>query len=165
MMIGIQALARSQRYHPPIFMRVLSLFTLRVRFLYASGRVDEARAVLCRVQALPETDPAVQTELREIATELEAEQHSQWSQLWTQPGLRRAMVVACGLQFFQQFGGINTAMYGQHTSVLFCVSCGFVSFHVFGCAGTIRRSFSSLPASTTKPRRFCSPTPWHSRIC
>lgn len=31
--------------------------------------------------------------------------------LFTQPSLRRRLVVGCGLQFFQQFAGINTVLY------------------------------------------------------
>ncbi len=94
------------------------------RFLYTRGQTNEARAVLARILDKPPTDESVERELRDISTELEQEQSGTWDQLWSVPGLRRALIVACGLQFFQQFCGINTAMY---YSPIILKSAGFSS--------------------------------------
>jgi len=84
------------------------------RFLLDRGKKDQAKAALQRVRA---GDVSAEIDFIEqcMNTEREAGQVS-WLQLFTTPGLRFRLFVACYLQAAQQFTGVN-AMLGYQTDI------------------------------------------------
>ncbi|GFR94259.1 proton myo-inositol cotransporter [Elysia marginata] len=83
------------------------------RWLVAKGKMADARAVLSRMRGGAD----VEDELEEIqVTVLEAERDSAEGiqhilKILRSRHVRRALVVGCGLLFFQQWCGINTVIY------------------------------------------------------
>ena len=82
------------------------------RWLASRGRYDQARSVLVKIRG---SDQDVEDELRDIRTSIEAEETSDNSsavvRMLKTPSARRALLLACLLQMFQQIAGINTVMY------------------------------------------------------
>lgn len=82
------------------------------RWLVSKGREAEAREVLRHTRGHDDLDD----EIREIK---EAETNKQTgfvlAEMLKTPHVRRALVVGCGLQFFQQMCGINTVIYYSGT--------------------------------------------------
>jgi len=92
------------------------------RWLYTRGRNEEALQVLCDVYDLPPDHPKIAKEQNDVLDALRLEQEHgeyQWSQLLvrdeTQTGKR--VLLAYGMQFMNQMGGINLVVY-YITSVL-----------------------------------------------
>ncbi|KAK7503342.1 hypothetical protein BaRGS_00005263 [Batillaria attramentaria] len=87
------------------------------RWLVDKGHVDEARQILIRTRGYSD----VTNELKEIEDSVNATKASTKSglrllvQVWTTGHVRRALVVGMGLLFFQQWCGINTAIYYSGT--------------------------------------------------
>lgn len=92
------------------------------RYLYAHGRSAEALETLCRVYDLPPDDPKILKEQREVLETLRLErEHGEyrWSQLLRRDEVQtgRRVLLAYGMQFMNQMGGINLVVY-YITSVL-----------------------------------------------
>lgn len=91
------------------------------RHLVASGRRDQALAVLLRLrndaaaaeEEINDIEQDFETEKAERARqqELTGSSSNALVQVLCSPVMRRALVVGCCLQIFQQFAGINTVMY------------------------------------------------------
>lgn len=82
------------------------------RYLYKMGRHEEALEVLCEVyDGTPET-PKIAREQRDVMEALETEKvHGEyrWSQLLKRDKVQtgRRVLLAYGMQFMNQMGGIN----------------------------------------------------------
>ncbi|XP_061430069.1 proton myo-inositol cotransporter isoform X1 [Lethenteron reissneri] len=100
------------------------------RWLARSGHTQHARRVLCRMRGTQNIDEEFDRIQASITAEEEddgsregdATSHQPHSRkgwvLWKMikhPPTRRALVVGCGLQMFQQLAGINTVMYYSAT--------------------------------------------------
>ncbi|XP_057692171.1 proton myo-inositol cotransporter-like isoform X2 [Corythoichthys intestinalis] len=87
------------------------------RWLLQKGRQQEARQVLTRIRGCQEVDE----ELDYIRTSIEEEEKEQQGggliilRILNHGPTRRALIVGCGLQMFQQLTGINTVMYYSAT--------------------------------------------------
>ncbi|CAG8187962.1 unnamed protein product [Penicillium olsonii] len=95
------------------------------RWLVQADREQEARDVLCRLRRVPESDPRIRLELLEIKAASLFEQETraakypdvrkkvqvalrEYKDLFVLPHLNRRLLIACMLQFIQQFtGGLN----------------------------------------------------------
>lgn len=92
------------------------------RYLYAHGKHAEALDVLCKVYDLPPDDAKIRKEEAEILATLKVErEHGEyrWSQLLKRDEVQtgRRVLLAYGMQFINQMGGINLVVY-YITSVL-----------------------------------------------
>uniref|UniRef100_A0A673CEV4 Solute carrier family 2 member 13b n=2 Tax=Sphaeramia orbicularis TaxID=375764 RepID=A0A673CEV4_9TELE len=87
------------------------------RWLLQKGRDQEAREVLCQIRG----DWDVDEEYDTIKTSIEEEKKEAGQgglvilRILCHAPTRRALVVGCGLQMFQQLSGINTVMYYSAT--------------------------------------------------
>ncbi|XP_023203316.1 proton myo-inositol cotransporter-like isoform X1 [Xiphophorus maculatus] len=87
------------------------------RWLLQKGRSEEARRVLGRIRG----DRNVEEEYDTIRISIEEEENDTGSggvvilRILSYGPTRRALVVGCGLQMFQQLSGINTVMYYSAT--------------------------------------------------
>lgn len=82
------------------------------RYLYAHGKDAEALEVLCKVYDLPPDDPKIRKEENEVLETLKIErEHGEyrWSQLLKRDEVQtgRRVLLAYGMQFMNQMGGIN----------------------------------------------------------
>ncbi|GFS25136.1 proton myo-inositol cotransporter-like [Elysia marginata] len=83
------------------------------RWLIKKGREVQAREVLVKLRGTTE----VEEEMQEMRTLVESEAQQAETGFLTvlrilrTPTVRRAVIVGCGLQLFQQLSGINTVMY------------------------------------------------------
>lgn len=77
------------------------------RWLYLMGQEDEAISILKRIR---NTDD-VEEEVQEIKESRVSSGMSQFKSILYDRVIRRALLIGCSLQFFQQFCGINTVMY------------------------------------------------------
>lgn len=81
------------------------------RWLATKGRTEEAKAALARVRSLPENDPRLVTEFKEIQQTTHADKTAgNWADLFS-PVVRPALIVGIGLFFLQQLSGINAVIY------------------------------------------------------
>jgi MFS transporter, SP family, solute carrier family 2 (myo-inositol transporter), member 13 len=80
-------------------------------FLVRAGRISEARSVLARIEGVGYD---VERKLEEIQANIQMEEAGSWSDLFS-TSMRRPLIIAVGLQAFQQLVGINTAMYYSPT--------------------------------------------------
>ncbi|KAL9581829.1 MAG: hypothetical protein Q9212_003663 [Teloschistes hypoglaucus] len=92
------------------------------RWLYARGKSEEALKVLCDVYDAPEDDAKIQEEQNAILEVLAIERETgeyRWSQLLERDEVQtgRRVMLAYGMQFMNQMGGINLVVY-YVTSVL-----------------------------------------------
>lgn len=92
------------------------------RYLYKHGRSEEALAILCDVYDGTPDDPKIAKENAEILEALKVEQEHgeyKWSQLLKKDKVQtgRRVLLAYGMQFMNQMGGINLVVY-YITSVL-----------------------------------------------
>jgi hypothetical protein len=92
------------------------------RYLYRCGRGDEALQILCDVYDGTPDDPKIAKENKEVLAALEIEQMDgeyRWSQLLKKDEVQtgRRVLLAYGMQFMNQMGGINLVVY-YITSVL-----------------------------------------------
>uniref|UniRef100_A0A8C2ZD52 Proton myo-inositol cotransporter n=1 Tax=Cyclopterus lumpus TaxID=8103 RepID=A0A8C2ZD52_CYCLU len=84
------------------------------RWLLAKGRSQEARRALSRIRG----DRGVDEEYAAIRTSVEKEKKGAGlviSRILSHGPTRRALIVGCSLQMFQQLAGINTVMYYSAT--------------------------------------------------
>ncbi|CAG8017445.1 unnamed protein product [Penicillium salamii] len=92
------------------------------RWLVQADREEEAQNVLCRLRRVPESDPRIRLELLEIKAASMFEQETraakypdvngkiqvalrEYKDLFVLPHLNRRLLIACMLQFLQQFTG------------------------------------------------------------
>ncbi|KAF2260664.1 general substrate transporter [Lojkania enalia] len=86
------------------------------RYLYKHGRGEEALKILCDVyDGTPDT-PQIAKENREVIEALKIEQENgeyKWSQLFKRDEVQtgRRVLLAYGMQFMNQMGGINLVVY------------------------------------------------------
>jgi hypothetical protein len=86
------------------------------RYLYAHGKDEEALEVLCKVYDRPPDDPKIVKEQEEIFEALQVEREQgeyRWSQLLKRDEVQtgRRVLLAYGMQFMNQMGGINLVVY------------------------------------------------------
>ncbi|KAK5099963.1 hypothetical protein LTS08_005678 [Lithohypha guttulata] len=86
------------------------------RYCYQKGRKDEALQILCKVYDAPPDDPKVRREENDIleTIELEREQGEyQWRNILKRDRVQtgRRVLLAYGMQFMNQMGGINLVVY------------------------------------------------------
>eukprot|EP00928_Gymnodinium_smaydae_P081192 TRINITY_DN64750_c0_g1_i1.p1 TRINITY_DN64750_c0_g1~~TRINITY_DN64750_c0_g1_i1.p1 ORF type:complete len:521 (+),score=69.31 TRINITY_DN64750_c0_g1_i1:47-1564(+) len=86
------------------------------RYLMSNDWEDLAREALAGFRGRSATDPALVAELIEMTQGVKEESRLQQSRLsfhayWLNPRIRRALLLGCGLQFLQQWSGINTILY------------------------------------------------------
>lgn len=82
------------------------------RWLAMQGYEEEARRVLMRIRGHDD----VEEEMKEIReSEANKEEGVAISKIFTTPHVRKALLIGCGLQLFQQLCGINTVIYYSAT--------------------------------------------------
>ncbi|KAL5114313.1 hypothetical protein ACEQ8H_007788 [Pleosporales sp. CAS-2024a] len=113
-----------------IQLAILGLLTVipeTPRWLASHDRPDECLKVLARVADAPEDDYAVQRLHTTITETVAYEQSRQagWKDIFRSDPIksRRRFFIACGIQMFQQLGGINAIIY--YSGTLFEKSIGF----------------------------------------
>lgn len=84
------------------------------RWLVDHGKVDEARAVLRRVRATENIEGEIE-EIRAVSRETSRGRVTHL----LRPGIRRLLLIGCGLAVFQQIVGINTVIYYSPTILSF----------------------------------------------
>jgi sugar porter (SP) family MFS transporter len=113
-----------------ILIGILILLTLipeTPRWLAAHDQPEECLSVLARIADTSEADPEVQR-LHSIITQTVAYENSRqagWKDIVKSDPIksRRRFLIACGIQMFQQLGGINAIIY--YSGTLFEKSIGF----------------------------------------
>jgi sugar porter (SP) family MFS transporter len=113
-----------------ILIGILILLTLipeTPRWLAAHDHPEECLSVLARIADTSEADPEVQR-LHSIITQNVAYENSRqagWKDIVKSDPIksRRRFLIACGIQMFQQLGGINAIIY--YSGTLFEKSIGF----------------------------------------
>jgi sugar porter (SP) family MFS transporter len=113
-----------------ILIGILILLTLipeTPRWLAAHDHPEECLSVLARIADTSEADPEVQR-LHSIITQTVAYENSRqagWKDIVKSDPIksRRRFLIACGIQMFQQLGGINAIIY--YSGTLFEKSIGF----------------------------------------
>ncbi|CAG5120713.1 unnamed protein product [Candidula unifasciata] len=87
------------------------------RWLMKKGRETEAKAVLKKLRGHHHVDNEL-TEIRNaISAELGNKDENTFMRILQTPSVRRAVILGCGLQLFQQLSGINTVMYYSATII------------------------------------------------
>jgi hypothetical protein len=84
------------------------------RYLYKHGRHEEALKILCDVYGGTPDDPKIAKENREVLEALKIEEETgeyRWSQLLKRDKVQtgRRVLLAYGMQFMNQMGGINVS--------------------------------------------------------
>ncbi|TVY85331.1 Sugar transporter STL1 [Lachnellula suecica] len=92
------------------------------RWLYNHNRAEEAREVLCTIYDRPADDPLIQHETKQIVEAIELEERNgrfKWRNIFKRDAVQtgRRVLLAWGVQFMNQIGGINLVVY-YITSVL-----------------------------------------------
>ncbi|KAL9087124.1 MAG: hypothetical protein Q9159_003819 [Coniocarpon cinnabarinum] len=128
---GMSFTSGSEAWRVPIACQVVFAFVVIVlvfglpespRYLYKHGRNEEALQVLCDVYDGQPEDDKIRIEqediLEALATERETGEYN-WSQLLTRDEVQtgKRVMLAYGMQFMNQMGGINLVVY-YVTSVL-----------------------------------------------
>ncbi|XP_067860917.1 proton myo-inositol cotransporter-like isoform X1 [Heptranchias perlo] len=87
------------------------------RWLMQKGKMQKARRTLSRIRGTQNIDDEYES-IKNSIEEEEREVGGGGTVLWkmlTYPPTRRALIVGCGMQLFQQLSGINTVMYYSAT--------------------------------------------------
>ncbi|KAK6994035.1 proton myo-inositol cotransporter [Biomphalaria glabrata] len=87
------------------------------RWLVSRGRIDQAREVLTRMRGHQDVEEELQDIIHTVqeANKDTAAGFQHWIKIFSTPHVRRALLVGCGLLFFQQWCGINTVIYYSGT--------------------------------------------------
>eukprot|EP00051_Salpingoeca_urceolata_P025435 m.457646 g.457646 ORF g.457646 m.457646 type:complete len:545 (-) comp20334_c0_seq1:49-1683(-) len=83
------------------------------RWLVSKGKVARAEKILRRIRG----GASVEQEMDDIKRSFDNAPKVQLSDVFRDRWLRKALIVGCGLQLFQQLSGINTVMYYSATIV------------------------------------------------
>ncbi|KAJ3307361.1 hypothetical protein HDV03_000009 [Kappamyces sp. JEL0829] len=99
----------------PAFILVLLCLVIpeSPRWLADKDRNDEALAVIAKLRSSPLSEAKVQEEYKDIVDGVAFERtvgSGSWSEIFS-PGILNRVVIACILQLFQQWTGINVIMY------------------------------------------------------
>lgn len=83
------------------------------RWLVSKGKIEEAARVLRKIRCPDEYPDHELREIQKAVADEQAAMHgvSSIKQAFTSPPVRRAILLGCLLQMFQQIAGINTVMY------------------------------------------------------
>ncbi|KAI8328962.1 general substrate transporter [Chlamydoabsidia padenii] len=136
---GFQHLTSEAQWRVPFCIQIalgvcliigIFFFPFSPRWLMSKGRDDEALQVLSQLRRLPINHPRVQEEYRDIKVSVVFEQRLEairfpgYTGLMGQfkigcygywelfkPGMIKRLFIACTIQFFQQFTGINAIIY------------------------------------------------------
>ncbi len=88
------------------------------RWLVQQGRMEEAKRVLCNIQEDPEREfDEIKTSCQETERAMSRINVPVFCQILRTPHVRRALLLGCMLQLFQQITGINTVMYYSATVI------------------------------------------------
>ncbi|XP_057428585.1 probable inositol transporter 2 isoform X2 [Lotus japonicus] len=89
------------------------------RWLYRKGREEESKSILKKIYAPEDVDAEIEALKESVESEIEESKTSKISMmtLLKTTTVRRGLYAGMGLQFFQQFVGINTVMYYSPTIV------------------------------------------------
>ncbi|KAK9322972.1 general substrate transporter [Lipomyces orientalis] len=117
-----------------VFLLIILILTSIVpespRWLAAHDMEDDARRVIGNLTDKDDTDPSVTDQFNDIKETIimeKGEESGSWKDFYRKDGLqsRRRLWTACGIQMFQQLGGINALIY--YAKTLFEQSIGFDS--------------------------------------
>jgi len=112
------------------------------RWLLLKKRNDEALTVLARMREVPKDSADIKSEFSILSNQIEEEEaigSASWSEL-LEKGTRNRVGIACTLQFFQQWTGINIILYfgsflfeqmgfpSAQSSVVFVIVNSFINF-------------------------------------
>ena len=111
----------------PLFIQLIPALLLAIgttllpyspRWLASQSRDSETLSVLSKLRSLPESDPRVEREWREIKVEvaLLKDTKTTWKEMWHGKIAKRT-IVGVGIMFFQQFSGINALLYYAYVSL------------------------------------------------
>jgi len=113
-MLGVAAI-------PSILQFVAFLFLPESpRWLVSKGQPDKAREVLLRIRSEVDAEKEFEAILENhenSKTEAKTNAFQTLRKMLGNPSVRRALVVGCGLQMYQQIAGINTIMYYSATII------------------------------------------------
>ncbi|KAF9975959.1 myo-inositol transporter [Actinomortierella ambigua] len=85
------------------------------RYHVKKGNIAAAEAVLRKCMGVSEAnDVFIAAEVEAIRESIDLSRKTRYRDLW-RPSLRRPLIIACGLQLWQQLSGFNTAMYYSAT--------------------------------------------------
>ncbi|KAL1597640.1 hypothetical protein SLS59_007338 [Nothophoma quercina] len=111
-----------------VILGLLSVIPETPRWLAAHDRPEECLAVLARIKGTDDLNDLEVQRLHTVITETVAYENSRqagWKDIVRKDPIksRRRFLIACGIQIFQQLGGINAIIY--YSGTLFQKSIGF----------------------------------------
>ncbi|CAG8625534.1 21794_t:CDS:10 [Cetraspora pellucida] len=96
------------------------------RFLVRKGRTDEAKKILAKIYPSASRE-FLNDEIDVIYETIAQDAAGSYKQLFFYPNLR-PLIIACGLQLFQQLSGFDTAMYYGANAIVFSILVSATNF-------------------------------------